>query len=292
MRALRSNGFTLVELLIVVVMMGVIGAAIYQSIGSTQRITGTQVQRLHVQQNTRAAALFLTYALRELDASDGDIKSASATKLGIRGMRWTGVLCTVPQAIVGGVGFILRDSLQFGVRRPTSTLDSILLFHDGDPSLRGDDYWLVGGLLASGPGNCPDGSPGTVFNVTITAASGGADSALSGVFAGAPIRGFQAEEIQLYLDAGGDYWLGRRAANRGGAWSDMQELVGPLTANGLQFAYYDSTGANATSVVEVASVGLVVRGRSPRTAHLPSGGIGYVHDSVITRVTLRNNQGF
>ncbi len=292
MRALTNRGFTLIELLIVMVMLGVILAAIQQSIGSTQRITGTQVQRLHVQQSTRAAALYLTYALRELDASDRDIQSASATKLGIRGMRWTGVLCTAPQAIVGGVGFILRDSLQFGVRAPTSALDSILLFRDGDPGLRSDDRWLVGGLIASGPGNCPDGAPGTVLNVTITAASGGPDSALTGTFAGAPIRGFQAEEIQLYQDAGGDYWLGQRAANRGGGWSDWEELVGPLTADGLQFAYYDSTGANATTVLDVASVGLVVRGRSPRTAHLPSGGIGYVQDSVITRVTLRNNQGF
>lgn len=292
MPALRDRGFTLIELLVVIVMMGVITAAIYQSIGSTQRITGMQVQRLHVQQNTRAAALYLTYALRELDASDRDIQSASATKLKIRGMRWTGVLCTAPVAIVGGVGFLLRDSLQFGVRAPNATLDSILLFHDGNPAVRSDDYWLVGGLLASGAGNCPDGAPGTVLNVTITAASGGVDSALTGVFAGVPIRGFQAEEIQLYQDAGGDYWLGQRAANRGGAWTDMEELVGPLTADGLEFAYYDNTGANATTVLDVASVGLVVRGRSPRTAHLPSGGIGYVQDSVITRVTLRNNQGF
>ncbi|UCF41277.1 MAG: prepilin-type N-terminal cleavage/methylation domain-containing protein [Gemmatimonadota bacterium] len=292
MRALRARGFTLVELLVVIVLMGVITAAIYQSIGSTQRITGTQVQRLHVQQSTRAAALYLTYALRELDASDGDIQSASATKLRIRGMRWMGVLCTAPVGIVGGVGFVLRDSLQFGVRAPSGTLDSILLFHDGDPANRSDDYWLVGGLLASGAGTCPDGTPGTVLNVTITAASGGVDSALAGVFAGAPIRGFQAEEIQLYQGAGGDYWLARRAADRGGGWSDMEELVGPLTANGLQFAYYDSTGAAATTVLDVASVGLVVRGRSPRTAHLPAGGIGYVRDSVITRVTLRNNQGF
>ncbi len=292
MPALSRRGFTLIELLIVIVMLGVIVGAIYQSIGSTQRITGTQVQRLHVQQSTRAAALYLTYALRELDASDRDIQSASATLLRIRGMRWTGVLCTDPVAVVGGVGFIVRDSLQFGIRAPDSTLDSILLFRDGDQSARTDDHWLVGGLQASGSSNCPDGAEGTVLNVTITAASGGADSALTGVYQGAPIRGFQAEEISLHQDAGGDYWLARRAANRGGAWTDLEELVGPLTADGLQFAYYDSTGANATSVLDVASVGLVVRGRSPLPAHLPGGGIDYVQDSVITRVTLRNNQGF
>ena len=291
MHALNRRGFTLIEILVVMGLLAVILSAVYQSIGSTQRLTGTQVQRLHVQQNTRAAALYLGYALRELDASDGDLRSASATSVRIRGMRWAGVLCTDPQSTVGGVGFMLRDSLMFGVRAPNSTLDSILLFRDGDPTVRVDDRWLVGGLQSVANGNCPDGAPGTVIITSITAASGGADSALVGITAGAPIRGFQLEEISLWDDAG-ERWLARRSADRGGSWTAMEKLVGPLTVNGLQFAYFDSTGAAATSVTEVASVGLVVRGRSPKPAHLSSGGIGYVHDSVITRVTLRNNQGF
>ena len=51
---------------------------------------------MDVQQNTRAVALVLFHALRELDASDGDILSGNATSLRIRGMRWTGVACAGP----------------------------------------------------------------------------------------------------------------------------------------------------------------------------------------------------
>jgi prepilin-type N-terminal cleavage/methylation domain-containing protein len=289
---MNRRGFTLIEMIVVVALLSVILGAIYQSIGSTQRLTGTQVQRLHVQQGTRAAALYLSYALRELDASDGDLRSASATAVRIRSMRWAGVLCTDPQSIPGGVGFVVRNSLLFGVRPPSPTLDSILLFRDGDPTVRSDDRWLVGGLTTLGAGNCPDGAPGTVVNAGITAASGGPDSALVGVTFGAPLRGFQIEEIALWQDGGGDRWLARRSANRTGTWTAMEQLVGPLTTDGIRFAFFDSTGANATSVDEVASIGLVVRGRSPERAHLATGGLGYVRDSVITRVTLRNNQGF
>jgi hypothetical protein len=278
-------------MLVVIGLLAVILAAIYQSIGSTQRLTGTQVQRLHVQQDTRAAALFLTYTLRELDASDGDIRAASATGMRIRGMRWASVLCTAPVATIGGVGFMLRDSLTFGVRPPNPVQDSILLFRDGDQSRRADDRWLVGALQSTTPANCPDGSAGTVAIVTISPTSGGNDSALTGVPSGAPIRGFQMEEILLY-DDGGTRWLARREAPRGGAFGPEQKLVGPLTSDGLAFAYFDSTGASAVSVLDVASVALVVRGRSPKRAHLTSGRIDYVLDSVITRVTLRNNQGF
>ncbi|NIM48460.1 MAG: prepilin-type N-terminal cleavage/methylation domain-containing protein [Gemmatimonadales bacterium] len=294
MRPVGERGFTLIELLVVVIVSSVILAAIYQTIGSTQRITGTQVQRVHVQQNTRAATLFLTYALRELDATDNDIAAVSDTALRIRGVRWAGVLCTDPVDVGGDVGFVLRNSMHFGIRQPNSTLDSILLFRDGDPTLRtqrADDRWLVGALQSTTDGTCPDGTGGKVVTVRISAASGGRDSTVGFVTAGAPIRGFQMEEISLY-QSGGEAWLGRRSADRGGGWSEWQLLVGPLTADGMAFAYYDTTGAVTATLADIASVGLVVRGRSPARAYLSTGGIGYVQDSVITRVTLRNNRGF
>ena len=291
MRSLTARGFTLIELLVVVVLTVVILGAIYESIGSSQRMTQTQVQRLQVQQDTRTAALFLTYALRELDAADGDIRSATTSAVAIRGLRWVGVLCTAPQPAGGAVAFVLRDALLFGMRRPNPALDSILLFRDADPGIRTDDGWLVGGLEESASGTCPDLSPGTLVKATISTASGGSDSALVGITAGSPIRGFQMEEISLYRD-GGTNWLGRRTADRSGVWTPMQQLVGPLTADGLAFTYFDTTGAPAATVRNIASVGLVVRGRSLAPARLSGGGTGYVQDSVITRVTLRNNARF
>lgn len=306
MRVVSQRGFTLIELLVVVTVMTVILGAIYQSIGSTQRVTQSQVQRLRVQQDTRAAALFLSHALRELAATDGDIASATPTALRVRGMRWTRVLCTLPQ-LVGGdiVWFVLRsDPLEFGVRRPDVALDSVLLFRDGDPGTRTDDAWLLGGLVLSSPSNCPDGSAGTLVRVKINPPGSGSDLALNPVVGpppvpppppvavGSPLLGFQMDEISLYADADGTYWLGRRSADRAGAWNPMQLLVGPLTADGLLFAYFDGNGAPTVVPTAIASVGVVVRGRSPEPARLATGGIGYVQDSVITRVTLRNNQRF
>ena len=296
MRAVRggggARGFTLIELLVVVVLATVILGAIYQSIASTQRTTQAQVQRLYVRQETRAAALFLSYALRELDAADGDVGAPSSSALEIRGLRWAGPLCTDPQAVLGDVSFVLRDALQFGVRRPDAALDSILLFRDGDPGARTDDRWLLGALLAAAADTCPDGKAGTVVRASISAASGGNAAALAGVTAGSPMRGFQREQLSLYQDGGGAYWLGRRTADRGGTWTATQPLTGPLTVDGLAFAYFDTTGAIAATPAGIASVAIVVRGRSPERARLSGGRLGYVQDSVITRVTLRNNPRF
>lgn len=292
MRAVTVRGFTLVEVLVVLLLTTVILGAIYQSIGSTQQMTQAQLQRMHVQQDTRAAALFLSYALRELDATDGDLATATVSDLTIRGVRWVGVLCTDPQPAGGTVAFVLRGALSSGVRGPSPALDSVLLFRDGDPGVRTDDRWLLGGLEESAAGTCPDLSPGTLLKVRISAASGGNDSALVGVAAGSPIRGFQMEGISLYRDGGGTDWLGRRTADRSGVWTTVQPLVGPLTPDGLAFAYFDTTGAPAATVAAIASVEIVVRGRSPAPARLSGGGLGYVRDSVLTRVALRNNARF
>lgn len=288
MRALTRRGFTLVELLVVVALTGVVLGAIYQSIITTQWATRAQLQRMHVQQESRAARLFLTNALLELDAAEGDVPFADSTTIRTRAPRWAGALCTIPAEIGGSMSFVLRAPLLTGLRDPNAARDSLLIFRDGDASSRGDDRWLVASLDGVGAGACPDGEPGWVLAVTISAASGGSDSALVGVTDGSPVRGFQIEETSLY-QVGSDYWLGYRTANKAGTWTPMQRIIGPLTSDGLAFRYFDASGAATATVNEIASVALTVRVRSREPARLALGNMDYIRDSVITRVALRNN---
>ena len=288
MRAVDRRGFTLVEMVVVLGLMGIVMAALYQSIIATQRTTSAQFQRIDVQQSTRAAAMYVSNLLRELDAADGDILVSQASSLQFRAMRWTGVLCTVPFEAAGQVQFTIRGQLLFGVRMPDAAQDSILLWQEGDPSIRVDDTWLFGGLQSSAAGVCPDdGLAGTTLRVVISAASGGNAAAAAGITMGSPVRGFQIEEVSLSLQ-GADYWLGRRTADRGGTWTLVRPLVGPLTANGLAFSYFDVNGALPALTTQIASIGVTVRGRSVGQVS----GTGYMQDSIITRVTLRNNARF
>ncbi len=288
MHSVNRRGFTLVELVVVLGLMGVILGALYQSILATQRTTSTQLQRIDLQQTTRAAVLYLSNMVRELDAADGDVLQSQATLLQFRAMRWTGILCTIPVKAAGQVQFTMRGDLLYGVRGPDAALDSILLWREGDPTTRTDDVWLIGGLESSAAGVCPsDGSAGSTLRVVISAASGGNAAATVGMTVGSPLRGFQVEELSLYLlDA--DYWLGRRTAGRDGTWTSVRPLVGPLTANGLAFSYFDAAGAPPALTTDIASIGLTVRGRSMKQVS----GSGYLQDSIITRVTLRNNARF
>ncbi len=288
MRPLTNRGFTLVEMVVVLGLMGIVLGALYQSIIATQRTTSAQFQRIDVQQSTRAVAMYVSNMLRELNAADGDILASQATSLRFRAMRWTGVLCTVPFEAAGQVQFTVRGQLLFGIRGPDAGLDSILLWREGDRSIRTDDVWLYGGLQSSSAGVCPDdGSAGTTLRVVISAGSGGNGAAAAGMTLGAPARGFQIEEISLYQQ-GAEYWLGRRTANRAGAWEVVRPLVGPLTADGLAFSYFDINGAPPALTTQIASVGVMVRGRSANQVS----GRGFLQDSIVTRVTLRNNTRF
>ncbi len=288
MHSVNRHGFTLVELVVVLGLMGIVLGAIYQSILATQRTTSTQIQRIDLQQTTRATALYLTNMMRELDAAEGDILLSQATLLQFRAMRWTGILCTIPFVTAGQVQFTIRGDLLYGVRGPDAAADSILMWREGDPTIRTDDVWLVGGLESSAAGVCPaDGSAGSTLRVVITAASGGNAAATVGTTVGSPLRGFEVEELSLY-PLGSDYWLGRRTADRTGVWTTVRPLVGPLLADGLSFSYSDAAGALPVLTTGIASIALIVRGRSRRQV----AGIGYMKDSIVTRVTLRNNARF
>lgn len=63
-KQLQSRGFTLVELLVVLVIMGVVTGAVYTTFLSTQRQAYTQDEVVEVQQNLRAALDYLVKDIR------------------------------------------------------------------------------------------------------------------------------------------------------------------------------------------------------------------------------------
>lgn len=68
--------------------------------------------------------------------------------------------------------------------------------------------------------------------------------------------------IQAYPDANGSYWLGARAGDDNGAWSDVQPFAGPVAAGGLEFVYLDSGGGLAGFPEAVTRIGVSVTGRT------------------------------
>ncbi len=289
---LNRRGFSLIELLIALALGGLVSMAVLQSVVSTQRASQAGMQKMELHQNLRAGVSYLSSVLREVDAGDNDISVATATQLRFRSMRWTGVLCAPPANGAGTlVVFSFRADMVYGMRAPNATEDSVLIFADGDITIRTDDTWLGGAVTAVGTSTCTDASAATTVTVQITAASGGQNAGLNLVTSGAPIRGFQTEEISL-LQSNARWWMGQRTANRSGTWSTAQPLVGPLTASGLALTYYDSSGTVTAVSSLIASIQVILRGESRALVRRGIGSAQYARDSLITRVALRNNPRF
>src|SRR5438552_16609204 len=116
MSVLARRGFTLIELMIALVLLGIVSTAVYKVLVNNQRLYTAQTQTIDLQQNIRAAAAILPAEFRELDAADGAIKALTATSLRIRAMRELAFVCTDPLLgeVLGQIVLTLRQSPLYG----------------------------------------------------------------------------------------------------------------------------------------------------------------------------------
>ncbi len=295
-RGRGRRGFTIIEVLVALVLLGLVSAALYRVLVNNQRLYMAQTQRIDLSQNIRAAGSILPAEFRELDASEGDITAMSATSISIRAMRWLGFACNTPGlgGALNGVSLIVRGGapgqpLFFGARGIDNTKDSVLIYYDGNVNSRADDFWATGSITAAPNGqNCNDGTNGQRLILNVNLLGLGANVA-GAIPLGAPVRGFERVIYQLYQPAGDTSWyVGFQPANQ-----SMQPLIGPVLTNGLTFQYYDANG-NVTAVrSQVARIDITVRART--TAAVRAGGqaaAATMVDSVVTSVALRNNRRF
>src|SRR2546423_10405397 len=164
MPVLARRGFTLIELMIAIVLLGLVSAAVYKVLINSQRVYLAQTQTIDLQQNIRAAAAILRAEFRELDAADGDLKAMTATSVRIRAMRQLAFVCTDP-VLGGGIGQIVltvRKTPIYGTRQTFKQGDSLLVYWEGNATTRADDQWLPAQLRADpDPGFSADSTAAT-----------------------------------------------------------------------------------------------------------------------------------
>lgn len=301
-QGLRARrGFTMIELLVSLVLLGLISAALYRVLVNNQRLYMAHTQRIELAQNIRAAGSILPAEFRELDAFDGDIIAMAPTRLELRVMRWLSFVCVPPLmgGALNGVQMVIRGGapgqpMYFGSREPNVFLDTMLIYYDGDPTTRQDDFWARGtfNAIPNAPTTCPDPNPpgpqpAVRVNFTLNLLGLGLN-AVNAIPVGAPVRGYEHVVYQLY-QPGGDTssYVGFQPAN-----GTMQPLIGPVLANGLTFQYFDVNGNVTANRFNVARIDITVRARTTAAVRSGEAPRATVVDSVVTSVALRNNRRF
>lgn len=299
---LTKRGFTIVELLIALMLMGIVSTAIYTLLINNQRLYRQQTQTLAVNDNVRSAAAIITSELRELDAADplgGDIVDMaedSITYRAMRGMRW---VC-YPGGLPVTTGYLPVDTTKLGLDRSVDKdYDSLLIFADHNVTIMGDDRWYHANVTVTPATGVDCGGKSSrrityVLNMNgVTPAARVGGPVLVGaddVIVGAPVRIFEMARLKRYVDLSGATWLGMRRYNKNTGWSELQPVVGPLTDQGLKFAYFDSTGAATSNPAIVARVRVTVIGRTSDKVTRTSTGMAYLVDTLVTDIALRNSR--
>jgi prepilin-type N-terminal cleavage/methylation domain-containing protein len=287
------SGFTLVELLIVLVLFLIVSGATFSLLTNTQRVSRAQAERADMQSNMRAGALIVPAELRAIgyDMDVGltgnpagtimsDILGMAADSIAFRAQRSSGIICaTAANSYVidnGGTGFYT------GYRNPVPGRDTLMVYGEMDPSTSSDDAWFRKPIVAALNGTCDaqyGSRPGTALT-TLDVVPG--DS----ITLGAPFHTFEVMSYKLLQGGDNRWYLNARSESGGAAY---QPMIGPLAPNGFRLDYFD-VADNVTAVprnVRTIQVTLISESTG-RMSDMGSSNQQIAVDSVVTRVALRN----
>lgn len=277
------RGFTLVELIMGLIIMGLVAAVLARVFISQQRLTVAQVEQASMQANVRTGTLIMANELREVatGVSGGtDIKAFSATSLTYRAMRSLALACGATNSPSPRV--YIRATPVFGARPITPLRDSMLLFVENNPNDPDDDDWENLPINSIANSTCPfDGEPAFRINTTLLPAGVQTPDA--------PLRTFEIIRISTVL-AGGHNWLAAHSLTDPAA-PPLTPVAGPITLAGLTFNYLDASGNPTGTRSNIRSIRITLRGQSDWDVR-PGSTIGVplqpLLDSLVTTVTLRN----
>lgn len=275
-RPISRAGVTLVELTIFLVVSAVVIGSVLPLVTSQLRAFSGQRDLLDASETLRSSAAVLSWELRQISPSGGDLIAADSTSFVIRSTTGFGIVCA-DHATLPRLGVVISDG-EFNVG------DSILGFAAGTASPR-DDQWLpltLLGTLAPGPsGVVTCDWAGTTPDVVIEVAGD-----TTQIVTGAPLRTFRVVEFGLF-SSGGRSWIGRRAPGIA-AWDTLGGPVRAAAAGGLVFDYLDAAGTATTDPADIRTVQITIRSESAgRSIAIGSGVLDERGDSLTTRVHLR-----
>jgi prepilin-type N-terminal cleavage/methylation domain-containing protein len=322
-RAPRRAGFTLPELLTVIVLLGVVVAAIMTVIVRQQRFYRGAADIIELRGNLRQALDVLPAELRGLAPQLDDITAMSDSAIAFRTQTGGSVACRILNSGLGSRNLVVLPPQALrannGLTGWTSTplAGEEVLIADTATAGNGDDTWRRYRIVAA-PTKVAAASAGCLTaggftrtateeanSLQITVADSVTGLSVLNVVSpttpvGAPVRFVRYVRYSLYLSPTDNKWyLGDSDSLPGQARAAVQPVAGPFQpyaagrAGGIAFTYYDATGAVITTTDQAARravrrIDITARAPSRRAMNMPGFGKGTYVDSLTVSVTPRN----
>jgi prepilin-type N-terminal cleavage/methylation domain-containing protein len=289
------RGFTLVELLIVMVMLTLVGGAITRILVNSMRVSSGQMLQADMQSNVRTTGLVLPMELREVGYDSNittgvvtsDLEQIDPSYVQFRAGRGFSSTCGTPSL----TEWRIRKP-PYGMRAPAVT-DGFMLYVENDPNTGIDDQWIPLVVTAIDPNGLCGTDSAIVLTTAAPQTSPAVNLTLSQVFVGGPVRFYEVMRFGSFVDADGLTYVGARSISAGeGAY---RAVAGPIVegTTGLRFLYYNRSAATLNPVsanpVTVRAVEVQITGTT-RTAATLAGTLPRTNRTMFTRtrVALRN----
>ena len=272
----RRHGFTMIELLIVVIVGLLVLGSVYRVLISQSKEYENHRETIDVEETLRGAAALLTSELQVASASRGDLYAIGPDSISLRSFQTSGAIC-------GQVVNVNR----YAVWQPSGSFtaganDSALAYKLSASTwniTKVNQVWTNPGAPLT---TCTGWSGGLIPPVVVELTGD-----TTGLATGSVIRSFRKTTYRLFTQ-NGRWWLGRRLA----AAVCCEVVTGPLrqpSDSGLVFHYYDATGAAITApTTAVARVDIILRAESFKNVRSGSSTVATKKDSVTVKAFLRN----
>ncbi|GAC1477048.1 MAG: hypothetical protein NVS1B4_19020 [Gemmatimonadaceae bacterium] len=300
------RGVTLVEMLVAMVILGIVAGTVMMTVVRQQQFYASMGNLISVRDNVRDAANFVSSELRALSPGAGDIYAMTDSSIDYRAARGAAVVCaidptgrasvTVPPARLAS-----GSALSSWATAPQKG-DSLLVFADTSTG-SGAGVWQAYAVTqdASFGASCPTS---TGFTASAAEAASGVmlyvtPALPNTVGVGAPIRIFRRAHYSLYSSPAGSWYLGfydcLSLSSRPTPCNAIAPVAGPFLpyvatgGSGVQFTYFDKSGAATATPTAVARIRLAVRGQARTTGSaFGSSASGFKPDSIGLLIAVRN----
>ncbi len=300
-RRVDRRGFTLAELMITMVILGLLGTAVASLMLKQQRFYQRTTEEMTVRRNLRKAIVMLPAELQAISSPGGDISAISASAITFHAGIGSSLVCAKGSSTQIDVPAVNTARTTTSSWYTTPSVGDTLYAWRGDSSGVVGDYWSTHRItgVASSTSYCSSsvytdasldaGKLGYRFTVTPVLP----DS----VVAGSSLRFVRSARYTLTQATSGNWYI-NRAEQVGGAWQANVPVAGPFVAPGLSgtggmvFAYYDSTGAVTATASNISRINVVLRAQGNNTSGTTGMGVSStsVRDSVTIGIAVRNRR--
>jgi prepilin-type N-terminal cleavage/methylation domain-containing protein len=292
----RRSGFSLVELLIVLVLLSIVGGTMMKMVSNQQRFYRGTYDLIELRSQLRQAEAVISSDLRGMSTPGGDLVTMTDSSMDFRYTIGSSISCTTPVAstiIIPPTTTANGNTLSNWLSQPT-TGDTAYVFDEGaNATTSSDDQWRpyeIGTLTAGGTCTGSYNAQSAGYSLVSTT------SISPTVVQGAPIRFVRRAHYSLYQSGNDNNWYLGYSCSACGT-TTVQPIAGPFKAyttaggtdtSGIRITYFDSTGATTATPANVARVSVVLRGETRGALRVSGLKQGVYMDSIRLNVALRN----